>query len=294
VAGDWIKMSHGLRTHPKVVTLSSQLKCDRLRVIGALFVIWCVTDEHSTDGFLDGFTLEAMDDELRFPGFCAALLDVGWLDKGANGGLIIPDFSEHNGESAKVRAEARKRKRQQREREELASQKSHKKVTKKSRSQRDKSVTREEKKVITGAKAPVPKVTTGSSLTLTNPPTDESTSPPTNPVWAAYSEAYEVRYRAPPVRNARVNSLLTQFIARVPKDEAPAIAAWYLRSDRGLYAAARHPVDLLLRDAEALRTDWATGTQRSDNEARRGDRKQATGQAVRDLIEEQRGGGDGD
>jgi hypothetical protein len=85
-----------------------------------------------------------------------------------------------------------------------------------------------------------------------------------------------------------VNGQLAAFITRVPAAEAPHIAAWYVRSDRGLYVSARHPVDLLLRDAEALRTDWVTRTQRSDAEARRGDRKQATGNAVNELIEESR------
>lgn len=111
---------------------------------------------------------------------------------------------------------------------------------------------------------------------------------PTSAVWQAYAEAHERRYGVAPVRNARVNGQLADFVTRIPAAEAPEVAAWYVASDRGLYVSAGHPVNLLLRDAEQLRTDWATRTQRTDTQARRADRTAATGNAVKELIEETR------
>jgi hypothetical protein len=69
MAGDWIKMRVDLATSPKVVRIASALRADRLRVIGGLHAVWCLFDVHSTDGRLDGYTLEALDDLIGFPGF---------------------------------------------------------------------------------------------------------------------------------------------------------------------------------------------------------------------------------
>ena len=100
---NWIKMSVGLRTHPKVVRMASALKADRLRVIGALHAVWSIFDAHTEEGILDGYTHQAIDDDLGWKGFAKAMQDVGWLlfdDAGAH----VPGYSEHNGATAKRRA----------------------------------------------------------------------------------------------------------------------------------------------------------------------------------------------
>ena len=99
----WIKMGVGLRRHPKVVRISSALKADRLRVVGALHAVWCVFDEHSHDGALAGYTFAVMDEEIGWRGFSAAMAAVDWLvsdDKG----ISVPEYEEHNGPTAKRRA----------------------------------------------------------------------------------------------------------------------------------------------------------------------------------------------
>lgn len=102
-----------LATSPKVVRIASALRADRLRVIGGLHAVWCLFDVHSTDGRLDGYTLEALDDLIGFPGFGAAMSAVGWLeDEGES--LCTPRFDEHNGQSAKRRAMETERKREAR------------------------------------------------------------------------------------------------------------------------------------------------------------------------------------
>jgi hypothetical protein len=113
MAGDWIKMRVDLATSPKVVRIASALRADRLRVIGGLHAVWCLFDVHSTDGRLDGYTLEALDDLIGFPGFGAAMATVGWLEDDGES-LCTPRFDEHNGQSAKRRAMETERKREAR------------------------------------------------------------------------------------------------------------------------------------------------------------------------------------
>jgi hypothetical protein len=110
MAGDWIKMRTELHTHPKIVRIASALSADRLRVIGALHATWCLFDVHSTDGVLDGYSLKTLDDMINFPGFAQAMTTVGWLEE-TESTLCMPRFFEHNGQSAKRRAQDADRKR---------------------------------------------------------------------------------------------------------------------------------------------------------------------------------------
>ena len=86
--------------------------------------------------------------------------------------------------------------------------------------------------------------------------------------WSAYSTAYSERYRAAPVRNAKVNSQLKSFVQRLGADEAPAVAAFYVHHAGMFYTRAMHCTDLMLRDAEKLRTEWATGRKMTHLEAK--------------------------
>jgi hypothetical protein len=115
MAGDWIKMRSDLFTHPKVVRIASAVKADTLRTVGGLMSVWCLFGAHSTDGILDGYTPETLDDHLRWPGFAAAMTLVNWLHitKDENGeSLALPEFDTHNGQSAKRRVQDADRKRE--------------------------------------------------------------------------------------------------------------------------------------------------------------------------------------
>jgi hypothetical protein len=105
----WIKMRTDLRDHPKVVRMASALKADRLRVIGGLWSVWATFDTHSLDGTLEGYTLATLDEGMGWRGFAAALAAVRWLEESEDG-LTLPEFDEHNGASAKRRAQETKRK----------------------------------------------------------------------------------------------------------------------------------------------------------------------------------------
>ncbi|MDA8485136.1 DnaT-like ssDNA-binding domain-containing protein [Pseudomonas resinovorans] len=109
MAGDWIKMRTDLLTSPKVIRMASALKADRFRIVGGLLSVWSLFDSHSEDGSLSGYSLEALDDLAAWPGFSAAMVDVGWLiDTGDS--LQLPRFEAHNGASAKRRAQDKDRK----------------------------------------------------------------------------------------------------------------------------------------------------------------------------------------
>lgn len=110
MAGDWIKMRVDLFTHPKVVRISSALNADTLRTVGGLMSAWCLFDVHTEDGVLLGYTSETLDSYLRWEGFSAAMISVGWLEEKPEG-LVLPEFYTHNGKSAKRRAQEADRKR---------------------------------------------------------------------------------------------------------------------------------------------------------------------------------------
>ena len=78
--------------------------------------------------------------------------------------------------------------------------------------------------------------------------------------WDAYASAYACRYGVMPVRNQTVNSCLSRLVDRLGAEDAPHVAAFYVTHNAQWYVSKMHPVNLLLADAEKLRTEWATGT----------------------------------
>jgi hypothetical protein len=127
-----------------------------------------------------------------------------------------------------------------------------------------------------GAVPPAPPDGHGATLVAVRPSRvakGPTVAGPSVAVWEAYAEAYRARYDDWPVRNARVNSQLTQFLKLVPASEAPAIAQHYLRSENARYVASGHAIWCLLQDAEKLRTEWATGKRSTAHGARQRDKK---------------------
>ena len=112
---------------------------------------------------------------------------------------------------------------------------------------------------------------------------------PTHATWSTYAYAYGARYAVQPVRNAKINSQIVQLVKRLGADEAPAVAAFYVRHNNALYVRANHCVDLLLRDCEGLHTQWANGRTVTDTEARQTDRKQNNLGIAERLIAKERG-----
>lgn len=109
MAGDWIKMQKSLPRDPRVIRIASALNADRLRTVGGLFSAWCLFDEQTETGIVSGYTPELLDELVAFPGLARAMESVGWLEIGEDF-LAVPRFDEHNGQSAKRRAQDRNRK----------------------------------------------------------------------------------------------------------------------------------------------------------------------------------------
>ena len=62
------------------------------------------------------------------------------------------------------------------------------------------------------------------------------------------------------------------------------VAAWYLRHGDRAYPRGGHCLDLLIRDAEKLRTEWATGRRSSATAARQEDRRHGNAQALEGAL----------
>jgi hypothetical protein len=106
----WIKMSVELTTHPKVMQLAALLRSEKHRVIGGLLHVWSIFDAHTEDGILNGYTPEFLDKTIGWRGFSRAMISIGWLSHINPNCLSIKDYEEHNGTSAKRRAQDASRK----------------------------------------------------------------------------------------------------------------------------------------------------------------------------------------
>lgn len=101
--------------------------------------------------------------------------------------------------------------------------------------------------------------------------------------WTAYSKAYELRYKAKPVRNAKANSLVKQIVQRLG-EEAPEVVEFYLTHNKTYYVSKLHDLGLCLADAEALRTQWFHGRAVTNADIKNFER-QVERDNLNDLIE---------
>jgi hypothetical protein len=108
MAGDWIKMRSNLWDDPRVTRLADLTDTSEAAVIGGLYWLWSTADQHSTDGVMPGLSIKGVDRKTGITGFGQALCDIGWLQDGTDG-VQIPNFVEHNGDSAKKRCQTAKR-----------------------------------------------------------------------------------------------------------------------------------------------------------------------------------------
>lgn len=134
MAGDWIKVQHVTADKPEVYAMAALLGVTPEDVLGRLIRVWVWADQQSLNGHALSVTDVTLDAVSRRDGFATAMRKVGWLH-GENGSVSFPNFDRHNGQTSKKRALATERK-----------------VTQRSRSERDKSVTREEKRRVSVSK----------------------------------------------------------------------------------------------------------------------------------------------
>lgn len=77
-------------------------------------------------------------------------------------------------------------------------------------------------------------------------------------IWEAYRESYLLRYKVDPVRNASVNSQISQLGKRLGA-EAVEVVKFYLTHNDSFYLKQLHPIGLCLSNAESLRTQMLRG-----------------------------------
>ena len=103
--------------------------------------------------------------------------------------------------------------------------------------------------------------------------------------WGAYSAAYNNRYGALPVRNAKVNAAVKGVVQRLGADEAPAVASFFVGNVNDAFVVrACHDIGLLLKSAEAYRTQWATGSAVTQTRARQADQSAANYDAASEAL----------
>ena len=108
MAGEWIKMRTNLWTDPRVSRLCDLTGQAEVAVIGGLYWLWASADDHSLDGVMPGLSIAGIDRRTGIAGFGSALVAIGWIAE-TDGGITIAKFDEHNGASAKKRAQIAKR-----------------------------------------------------------------------------------------------------------------------------------------------------------------------------------------
>jgi len=102
--------------------------------------------------------------------------------------------------------------------------------------------------------------------------------------WKAYGDAYFNRYDTEPVRNATVNTQVKAFVKRIGAEEAPQVAAFFVRNNAAFYVQRGHSFGNLLSDAEKIRTEWATGHSMTTTRARQIDRTQTNKSVVGEAM----------
>lgn len=103
--------------------------------------------------------------------------------------------------------------------------------------------------------------------------------------WEAYATAYFNRYGTEPVRNAKINGQITQIIQRLGAEVAPHVAAYFVSAmNKAFYVSNLHPVGVLLKDCEAIHTQWATNRQVTDTKARQIDQSQTNASTADDAY----------
>ena len=104
MAERWIKMRCDLHEDSKVEDLCDHTGLDSYAIVGRLHRLWSWVGDHSIDGQMVNTTDTRIDRRVAFDGFASALRSVGWID-GQDREICFVNFEEHNGATAKKRAQ---------------------------------------------------------------------------------------------------------------------------------------------------------------------------------------------
>lgn len=105
MALNWIPINHETPSKPEVKRIARLLGIDKDAALGKLIRFWIWVDENSRDGVVVGVIEADVDEEVNLVGFAKALIEVGWLKIDVdNESIIIPNFEERVGKTAKSRS----------------------------------------------------------------------------------------------------------------------------------------------------------------------------------------------
>lgn len=121
---DWIKVNTSLPRSPKVVRLATLMGVSEREALGLALEWFCWLDSATADG-CTGLSKVEVDRIFTCHASCVtgvsrfsdALAQIGWIFEDENGIIFASNFDQHNGESAKKRAQATKRQNTKREKE---------------------------------------------------------------------------------------------------------------------------------------------------------------------------------
>lgn len=108
MAFDWIKMRSNIDHDWRVIRMAELLGLPELHIVGCLWKVWSWADQNTVDGNAICVTDVTLERYTGVTGFAYAMREVGWL-RGENGALCLPNFTEHNGQTAKKRAQTQVR-----------------------------------------------------------------------------------------------------------------------------------------------------------------------------------------
>lgn len=133
--------------------------------------------------------------------------------------------------------------------------------------------------------SPEPKTALERYRAAASGPKDENCK--TFKAWANYAIAYEKVYGVWPLWNATVAGQMAKFIDKVGAEEAPKLAAHYLKLKDRAYLQSSHDVSLMLRDAQAIYTSCQTGRAMNGTIARQMEATEANLSAAAQIREQQ-------
>lgn len=263
-------MKRGTTEHPKFASLALTLGLPQYACVGLLESIWQFTARFAPTGDLAKWPFPSLCRSIGWEGEAVslrnALVEHGWLDeRGAQ--LLVHDWAVHaddavhmslaRGKTRFADGQTPKTYRLPQQEREVADEyfRVHAVHTKNPRRAHGKRTASARRDVAPPSPAP-PSPARAKDLPDGHPAAGTESTVPT---WESYSSAYRDRYSVTPLRNGKVNTVLSRFVKLVGAGDAPAIAAYYVRSSLPYYVERLHPVEFLERDASKLHTEWKTG-----------------------------------
>lgn len=111
----WLKIETHTPRKPEILMIARTLRVSRREAFAIVFETFAALDPLTHDGRLEHVRPAELDDLVGVPGIAEAMRAAGWLVDDGAGGLIVVNYSRHNGKSAKARAIDQARKQAERE-----------------------------------------------------------------------------------------------------------------------------------------------------------------------------------